>query len=120
MQKPVQVAFQGLPYDAAIEDACLDEVQKLERYSGRITSCRVVLAQPHHRHRSGNQWSVRLVLSLPGKTIAVTRPAADDPRADRLLPALRSAFDVARRRIEDRVRIRRGAVKAHATARAGR
>ena len=51
---------------------------------------------------------MRVDLTLPGQEVAVTRVHDED-----VYVALRDAFDAARRKVEEVVRIRRGEVKQH-------
>lgn len=113
MQIPLQITFRGLQPSAAIEDRVRKEARKLERYSNRITSCRVVIEQPQHRHRQGNLFHVRIDLTLPGNELLVRREPARRHAHEDVYVALRDAFDAARRRLQDHVRRQRGAVKAH-------
>jgi cold shock CspA family protein len=107
------VTFKDMPVSDAIEAACLREAAKLERYAGDITSCRVVVARPHHRHRRGNLYEVRVDITLPGGEVVVNREPAEHHADESELVAIREAFDTARRRLEDFVRRRSGRVKVH-------
>ena len=113
MQIPVQVTFRDIPVDDHIEAECLREAQKLERYYDRITSCRVVVAQPHRNHRRGNQFDFRIDLTVPGAELVVNREPPQNHRDEEWHVALRDAFDRARRRLEDHVQKVRGEVKNH-------
>jgi ribosome-associated translation inhibitor RaiA len=113
MQIPVQVTFRDIPVDDHIEAECLREARKLERYYDRITSCRVVVAQPHRHHRNGNQYDVRIDLTVPGAEIVINREPPQNHRDEEWHVALREAFDRARRRLEDHVHKMRGDVKKH-------
>jgi cold shock CspA family protein len=98
---------------AAIEEQCRKEAAKLERYFGRITSCRVTIETPHRRRQKGNFFRVTIDLSVPGAEVLVNREPAGHHTAEDFQVALREAFDTARRELEDRVRVVRGQVKAH-------
>ncbi len=98
-----------------------------------------MLIEPVERHhRGGNRFHVRIDLTVPGEEIAVSHEASvragaralgalKTRKADELEPthkllgvAIREAFDVARRRLQDYVRRQRGSVKAHAPGPQGR
>jgi ribosome-associated translation inhibitor RaiA len=113
MQIPVQVTFRDLPVDDLMEAECLREAAKLERYYDRITSCRVVVAQPHRNHRTGNQFDVRIDLTVPGAEIVINREPPQNHRDEEWQVAVHEAFDRARRRLEDHVHKMRGEVKNH-------
>jgi ribosomal subunit interface protein len=103
MELPVQVTFRDMPVSDAVEAACWQEAEKLERYCDRITSCRIVVARSNHRRQKGNHYEIRVGVTVPGREIVVTRepPQHDD---EEILVAIREAFDAARRRLEDHVR----------------
>lgn len=120
MQKPIQVAFQGIPVSDGIEAACIEEAEKLDHYFDKITSCRVVVAQSHKHHRKGNLFEIRIELGLPGDTIAVNRVPAEHKEDEDVHVAVGEAFHKVRRQLEDYVRRRRGQVKVHAEPPRGR
>ncbi|MHC4989867.1 MAG: HPF/RaiA family ribosome-associated protein [Planctomycetota bacterium] len=120
MQIPVQVTFRDMPVSDALEMACWEEAAKLERYFDRITSCRVTVAAPHRSQTQGNQFEIRVDLTLPGGEVVVSRePPAHQTDEDPYV-AVREAFDTTRRRLEDYVRRRRGDVKVHEPTPMGR
>ena len=104
MELPVQVTFRDMPVSDAVEAACWQEAEKLERYYDRITSCRIVVAQSNHRHQKGNHYEIRVDLTVPGREIVVTREPPQHGAHEEILVAIREAFDAARRRLEDYVR----------------
>lgn len=109
MQTQPQVSFDGIPAEPAVRDAALEHMRQLESLDGRITGCHVVVAQPHRHHREGRRYSVRIDLVVPGTEIIVNRDHHPDRAHDDPLVALRDAFLVARRRLEDHVRRTRDA-----------
>ncbi len=113
MQVPVQVTFRDMPVSDAVEAACWEEAAKLERYCDRITSCRIVIAESHHRHRKGNLFEVRIDMAVPGRLLTVHREPPEHHADEDIGVAVREAFDRARRQLEDYVRQRRQQVKAH-------
>lgn len=120
MQTQPQVSFDDLPVDEAVREVALDHVAELERFSGRITGCHVVIAQPHRHHRAGRLWSIRIDLAVPGGEIVVNRDHHLDHAHEDVFVALRDAFTAARRRLEDHARRMRGAEKTHADRCGGR
>ena len=114
--KPVQVTFRNLPVSPAIEDACLAQVAKLERYYNRITRCQVTVAESHRHHRKGNLYEIRIVLHVPGDELVVSRSPAAHQAAEDIYVVIRESFDRARRVLKDYVRRRRGQLKAHEEA----
>jgi cold shock CspA family protein len=114
MQVPLQITFEHIDRSDAIEAAVRKEAQRLERFYDRITSARVVIARPQHRHQHGDTYSVRIHLALPGgKHIDITREPAATGRHEDAHVTIRDAFDAAGRQLQDQTRKLDGAVKAH-------
>jgi ribosome-associated translation inhibitor RaiA len=113
MQILPQVSFDGIPPSDALEARCREEIDKLQRYHERITSCRVVIGLPHRRHHKGNPFSIRIHVGVPGGEIEVSREPAEQRSHEDPVIAVRDAFDAARRRLQDFVRRQDGRVKRH-------
>ena len=123
----VQISFRNMAVAPELEEEVRSRVAWLDSFYPRIVGCRVLLQAPHrHRHRPLH---IRIELSLPGEDVIVDHePALDttarSPRTgyDRggdhpdAHVAIREAFDVVRRRLEDVARRKRGDVKTHAVA----
>ncbi len=114
MQVPLQVSFEHIAHVDYIEEHARKEAEKLEQFCDRITSARIVIGRPQHRHHKGDTYSVRLHLTIPGAAdIAVSRDPAATGRHEDIQVTIRDAFDVARRQLQDLVRKREGHVKTH-------
>jgi len=113
MQNPVQVTFRDMASSDAIREACLKEVDKLERFHDRLTSMRIVVASPHRHHHKGVLYSIRVDLTLPGREIVVNRDHHEDHSHEDVYVAIRDAFRATRRQLEDFSHKRRGDVKTH-------
>lgn len=138
MQLPPTIAFRGVRRSAALEQAVLERIRRLETYFQPIMACRVVVEFSERHHEAGNRYHVRIDLTVPGEEILVKHEASQRARAralglDKLprseepdpvhkyaLVAIREAFDLARRRLQDYARRHRGAVKMHTPVPRGR
>lgn len=120
MQTPTQVVFRNVPASRAIEELCLEEAARLERFYGRITNCRVTIAQPHRHHRKGNLYDVRIDLLVPGGMLVVDRVAPEQREREHVRTAVAEAFRAARRRLEEHARARWKRRKRRAPLRDGR
>jgi ribosomal subunit interface protein len=109
MQVPLQIAFEGLTHSDAIEARVREEAEKLEQFHTRITSARVVIAKPQHRHHKGDIYHVRIHLVVPDMPdIAVSRePAATGAHED-VYVTIRDAFKAARRQLQDGTKKKNG------------
>ena len=142
MKLPVEIRFRHMRPSAWIDADLRKRAEKLTTYCRHILSCHLVVEIPHRHHETGNRFHVSLNLVVPREEIAVTRVANLHSATKQLsAPAfvkafevegmrkdirivIRDTFAVARRRLQDYERQRRGEVKTHQSAlrmrRAGR
>lgn len=120
MQTEPQICFDDIPVDEQVRTAALAAIGDLERAYDRITGCHVIIAQPHRHHREGRLYSVRIDLFVPGAEIVVNRDHHLDHAHEDVLVALRDAFLVVRRLLEDHVHRMRGEEKSHPSHHQGR
>lgn len=115
MQVPLQITFEHLDHSDALEAAVRQEAQRLERFFGRITSVRVVIARPQRRRHKGDTYCVRIHIALPGgRHVDVSRDPAATGRHEDAHVTIRDAFDAAGRQLQDEARKMDGEVKSHA------
>lgn len=138
MKLPPTVTFRGFSPSPALEDDIRKHVAKLETYFASIMGCRVLVELVQRHHRAGNRYHVRIDLTVPGDEIVVAheaslRAAAQDLGTEKITKAseldgerkharvaVREAFDVARRRLQDFARRYRRSVKTPAVHARGR
>jgi cold shock CspA family protein/ribosome-associated translation inhibitor RaiA len=114
MQLPIQISFRRMERSPTLEAKILDRAKKLDKFARHIMSCRVVV-EPLGRHRlHGNQYEVRIDITLPEGEVVATREPSEHKEYKDIRIAIRDAFDSAARELKEHVRLRRGAVKAHA------
>jgi ribosomal subunit interface protein len=113
MQRPLEIRFRQMDPSPAIEARIREKAATLERFSERITGCRVIVEQEHRHHHRGNLFRVRVEIDAPGKELAVTHSGPRDHAHEDVYVAIRDAFNAAVRRLEDHVREQRGKVKMH-------
>lgn len=131
MQLTPIITFRGVERTEALEADVLERVRKLDTYHPSIMGCRVLIELMQRHHEAGNRYHVRIDLTVPGDEIVVTHEAgphatAQDVETERLTKgaesesrperkharvAIREAFDIARRQLQDYARKQRGVVK---------
>jgi cold shock CspA family protein len=114
MRLPLLIAFRNTETDPHLEAAVRRRAEQLDRFCDHIMGCRVLVDVPHKHHKHGNQYHVRLDITVPGEEIVVNREAAEHTVARDPDMAIREAFDTAGRLLEEYVRRRRKDVKVHA------
>jgi cold shock CspA family protein/ribosome-associated translation inhibitor RaiA len=133
-----QITFRGIHHSANLEAGIREHIDKLETYCPSIMGCRVLVEPAQRHHEAGNRYHVRVDLTVPGREIVVnheaslhataqdfgveagTKAAEPGPERKHVRVAVREAFDVARRQLQDYTRRRRGIVKATAAQPRGR
>ena len=138
MQLTPTITLRGVERTSELEAAVYAHIKKLETYYRSITGCRVLVELLQRHHEAGNHYHVRIDLTVPGEEIVVaheaslrataqdvdakklTKQAEPQPERKHVLVAVREAFDIARRQLQDHARRHRGAVKAAARQPRGR
>ncbi len=111
MQIPLQVTFENIEHSDAIESRIGDDWKKLESFSDGITSARVVVGRPQHRHHKGDSYQVRVHLTVAGAPdIVVSRDPDVTDIHDDVYVAIRDAFKATHRQLEDLASKRQGKV----------
>ena len=101
MEHPLRITSRDFALSGAIDTLIRKRAERLDNYFDRITSCHVVLSAPTVKHhRNGGPFDVHIVLHVPGGELAVNRRHGED-----LSIAVRNAFDTARRKLQDHVRV---------------
>lgn len=107
MQRPLQITSRDFALTSAIEAEVRSKVATLEHFYERIGGCHVTLEGTVDHHHRGGPFKVRIDMTLPGAELSVNHQDEDD-----LAIAIRSAFDAARRKLQDYVHKQRGDVKS--------
>lgn len=135
MQLQPVVNFRGIRPSAELEDEIRRRIARLRTFREGIVGCRVLVALSDRHHVAGGRFDVRIDLTVPRGHLTVSHAASPRASARELeqqkyskrdeldrehrhaLVAVREAFEVARRRLQDFTRRQRGRVKTHPRAR---
>jgi ribosome-associated translation inhibitor RaiA len=90
MDTPIQIVFHGAAHCATVASDIRERLARLEHRHPSLMRCHVTIEQP------GGKFNVRLALRVPGEEIVVHRDTRED-----LLIALESAFNAARRALDE-------------------
>jgi ribosome-associated translation inhibitor RaiA len=118
---PVSVVFRNMEASQTVQSAAVRYAAKLAHKYGRIQTCRVIVDAPKHAHRKVKAFHVAVDLKLPGHEIATKTASSDSAAYDDLDTALREAFAVTARQLQDHMRRIKGNVlreRRHASPRA--
>jgi cold shock CspA family protein len=104
MDRPLEIAFHGVDPSPSLEADIRQHVAKLDQRFPRLVGCRVSIEGLHNQHRTGNVYEVHIVLSVPGKDLAVSREphkAKERYANPDVRTALRDAFKAAERQLQE-------------------
>lgn len=103
MSVPLRITFRNLSHSDAVEARIREKAQKLQRFSNLLTDAHVVVDAPHRHHHKGRTYHVAIELHLAGAPLVVNRDPGKDHGHEDVYVALRDAFDVAVRRLDEHV-----------------
>jgi ribosomal subunit interface protein len=120
MRIPLQVTFRNMDPSPALEARVRELAMRLEKFSGQIMRCHVIVEAPHRHQQQGNLFEIHIDITVPDKEIAIRQaPPANHAHEDPYV-ALRDAFRAARRKLQDYERRRDQRIKTHVELPQGR
>ena len=108
METQSRISFKDIDPSPAVEARIRERIEELEKVHARITACHVVVAAPHQSLHKGRTYDIRIRIEIPGAEVVVSRDTGADHSHEDIYVAIRDAFNEARRRLEDHVRITSG------------
>ncbi|MEY4582423.1 MAG: hypothetical protein RL701_7126 [Pseudomonadota bacterium] len=105
MQRRLQITLHGIEASPTLDARVAELATSLERFADQILSCHVTLQVPHrHMSQQGQRYDVRIRVCVPGTELVVARQGGLDPSRDDAFVAIRDAFEIAARRLDERAR----------------
>ncbi len=104
MDRPLEIAFHNMSPSESLETLVRDKFARLEKRFARLTGCRVSVEALHRQHKTGNVYECHIVMSLPGRDIAVSRGphhAKEEHAHPDVRVSIREAFETAERMLVD-------------------
>jgi cold shock CspA family protein/ribosome-associated translation inhibitor RaiA len=103
MDRPLEIAFHNTEPSADVEADIRRHVEKLATRYAHLIACRVSVEALHNQHRTGNVYDVHVVMSVPGRNLAVSHAphhAKDRFAAADVRTSVREAFRAAERQLD--------------------
>jgi len=113
MTIPLELSFRKIEKSEFIENNVKERCKRLERLSGEITHCHVVVSAPHQNQTKGNHYEVHIEVRVPGTELVVAHNTGASDAHEDFYVALRDAFDALERKVTRWKEKRRLEVKAH-------
>ena len=118
MQLPVKISYRGLEKSDQIDNLVLDKAARLEKFCDHINRCDVAIEQPNHTHHKGNQYRVRIDVTVSrGHELVANEQQKDNGTHDPLNKVIHDAFKTMERQLRHLVDVQRREVKTHADSR---
>ena len=118
MQLPVNITYRGLKKSLGIEQLVLEKATRLDKFCDHISRCDVAIEQPNHTHKKGNQFRVRIDVTVPpGHELVAEEKQIDNGTHDPLAKVIHDAFKTMERELRRVVDKQRRNVKTHADSR---
>ena len=99
MDTMLQIAWNNVDHMPEVEETIRTCADRLERHADRMTNLRVVVGLPHRHQRTGNGYDIRIDVGLKGSEFVVKR--GDERSSDDPVVAVRNAFDIVRRKLDE-------------------
>jgi len=99
METPVEIIWHNMEPAHHVTARVNHRVERLEQFFDRITGCHVVVEAAHRRHQKGNQYEVRVDVTVPGGELSINRRPGNDFAHAAVLVAVRDAFDAMERKL---------------------
>jgi ribosome-associated translation inhibitor RaiA len=138
MKLPVQITFRNMQSYETIEAIIRKRVEKLETYYDQIMGCRVLIEVPNRHQFRGRHRHIRIDLTVPDAEIVINHEPNLHSKQKQIETevhtkslelqvdykdinvAIREAFEVAGRRLQNYARRRRLDIKEHSKPRVKR
>ena len=118
MQLPVKITYRGLKKSLGIEQMVFEKAERLDKFCDHISRCDVAIEQPNHAHKKGNQYRVRIDVTVPpGHELVAEEKQIDNGTHDPLAKVVHDAFKIMERELRRVVDKQRRNVKTHADSR---
>ena len=112
MKTELQIVWRGVEPSTALAERIQHHVDELETTAQDVRACRVVIEAPHHHHRHGEHWAVKVELSSGAHFFAVTRDPPQHTNSEDAYAAVNEAFATLGRQLHEQG-ARRRAVARH-------
>src|SRR5438045_8833905 len=118
MQLRVNSTYRDRKKTIGIQHIVLKKATRLDKFCDHISRCDVAIEQTNHDHKKGNQYRVRIDVTVPpGHELVEEEKQIDNGTHDPLSKAVHGAFKIMERELRRVVDKQRRNVKTHADSR---
>ncbi len=119
MQLPLEISYRGLTKTEEIDTLIRTKAERLDRFCDHITRCTVAVEQPNRAQSSGNNFRVRVDVTVPpGHELVADEKQSEHEMHEPLSKIINDAFKNMERQVKELAERQRHEVKTHAEPRA--
>ena len=111
MEIQPEVAFREVPRTDELENEIVEGIERLEEVYPQLVTCRVMVEDETPGRESGNEYRVRLEMSIPNKNVVVDQDHTEAGEFREVDQMIREAFEVGRKRLRKIKELQRRDVK---------
>jgi ribosomal subunit interface protein len=116
MEVTPEISFHNMQSSDAVKSDILKRIAKLEKFYGRMISCRVSIEARTKQHRTGNIYDVHIEIQAPGGHLVVSREPhhiKERHANPDVYASVHDAFEAAEAQLRSFGKVRQGTVKPH-------
>ncbi|MDQ2659352.1 MAG: HPF/RaiA family ribosome-associated protein [Verrucomicrobiota bacterium] len=114
MKLPLEISYRGVEKTDEVEDLIRAKAARLDHFCDHISRCDVVIEKPNHAQHSGNQFRVRVDVTVPpGHELVADEKQAEHEMHEPLSKIINDAFKTMERQLKELVARQRHEVKTH-------
>ena len=119
MQLPLEVSYRGVEKSDDIDTLIRTKADRLDRFCDHITRCTVAVEKPNHAQHSGNNFRVRVDVTVPpGHELVADEKQNEHEMHEPLTKIINDAFKNMERQVKELAERQRHEVKTHLEPRA--
>jgi cold shock CspA family protein/ribosome-associated translation inhibitor RaiA len=113
MLLPLEIRFRDMPHSVRLETYIREKAEHLQRFFEPILRCQVMVESPHHHHRVGQRFHVRVHLTVPGEELVVSHDAGREEEHEDARIAVSHALRAMQRQLQDHAKRAKHLEKTH-------
>ncbi|MEP7015962.1 MAG: HPF/RaiA family ribosome-associated protein [Verrucomicrobiota bacterium] len=100
MELPINITYRGLEKSDNIDDLVIEYAERLDKFCDHINRCDVAIEQPNHTHHKGNEFRVRIDVTVrPRHELVAEEQQKDNGTHEPLRKVIHDAFKTMERQL---------------------
>ena len=109
MQLPIDITYRGVEKTPDVDALIRTKAERLNRFCDYISRCDVAVERPNHAQQSGNNFRVRVDVTVPpGHELVADEKQTEHDMHEPLTKVINDAFKTLERQLKELVERQRG------------